>query len=375
MPVDDKALCCVATRNYCSRLAVAYCGVLEFNDIPLFVLVVDIEPAEKEAAAEALRRCLPARARDWIHVVGLEDVYPGAVESMRFYYDAFELCTAGKAGLHDWMYRTTLVEKWLYIDSDVLCFGSLDPVLDCLAEPFGILLTPHRCTDGNGDVDDLLFLAAGCFNSGVVGVRRTAESGRFTRWYRKTLAHLSLNDVELEPASRFTRDAVLFGDQRWLDLVPGYFEGVFVGRRRGFNLGHWNIGGDHLRRVKGALYAGDERVILLHLSGWSPDDPSRFCRHSEHDFTGDAAWTEIYTAYCDQLEALNGRFPSDYRYANYPDGTPVPKPHRRAYLRYLLDGGPTLGSPFAMKHRFEPMASAAAKLIWDRRFTLSNGAR
>lgn len=375
MQVDDKALCCVATRSYFSRLVATYRSVLEFNDIPLFVLVVDIEPAEKEAAAEALRRCLPARARQWIHVVGLEDVYPGAVESMRFYYDAFELSTACKAGLHDWMYRTTEVVKWLYIDADVLCFGSLDPVFDCLAEPFGILLTPHRCTPGDGDVDDLLFLVAGCFNAGVVGVRRTAESGRFTRWYRSTLAHLSLNDVELQPASRFTRDAVLFCDQRWLDLVPGYFDGVFVCRRRGFNLGHWNIGDDHLRRVDGVLYAGDERVILLHLSGWRPDDPSRFCRHSKHDFTGDAAWTEIHTGYGEQLKALNGRFPADYRYAHYSDGTPIPKRHRRAYLRYLLDGGPPLGSPFAMKHQFEPIASPAAKLIWDRRFMLSNGAR
>ena len=41
------------------------------------------------------------------------------------------------------------------------------------------------------------------------------------------------------------------------------------------------------------------------------------------------------------------------------DGTPIPKAHRRAYLRHLAEGNPPLPSPFAMKDHFERLASAA----------------
>jgi hypothetical protein len=359
MPPTARAVCCVVTRNYCPFLIATYLSILEHNDLPLYVLVVDIEPPERAATADALRSCLPPRARNWIHVVGLDDVFPGNVESLRFYYDGLELSMAGKAALHHWMDAATGIECWLYLDADILCFGALDPLFDSLGAQGTLLLTPHCPHPPKSMAQNLRFLSAGCFNAGVVGVRRSAEASRFARWYRDMLTHFSLNDLSLPPASRFFHGTVLVSDQRWLDLVPGYFDGVVVARRRGFNLGHWNIGEDRLRRAGDGLYAGDEQVVLLHLSGWRRADPGRFSSYSKHDFAADDAWRRIHSGYRRQLEALDNRFPTAYRYASYPDGTPIPKAHRRAYLRHLAEGNPPLPSPFAMKDHFERLASAA----------------
>lgn len=354
----SRSICCVATRNYGAQLVATYLSVLEFNDIPLHVLMPDIEPAEKESTAETLRACLPPRARAGVHVVCLEDVFPGEVEALRFYYDAFELSMACKAGLHHWMSEKSGVEQWLYLDTDILCFDALDPLFDCLGKEHSILLTPHSSEPVDDLPQNILFLSFGCFNAGVLGVRRSPESAKFTRWYRHVLTRLSLFDTNLRPPLRFVHSTALNVDQRWLDLVPGYFSGVAVARRRGFNLGHWNIGADRLRRDAKGLHAGEEKVVLLHLSGWKASDPSRFSGHTKHDFSADEAWIRIHTEYSRQLDSVRDRFPATYRYASYADGSPIPLSHRRTYLRHLAMGNRPLTAVFAKKDMFVRAAVA-----------------
>lgn len=59
-------------------------------------------------------------------------------------------------------------------------------------------------------------------------------------------------------------------EQRWLDLVPAYFDDVSVIRDPGANIGHWNL----------PERLSDERR-LFRFSGLDPDRPDRVTVYSE----------------------------------------------------------------------------------------------
>ncbi len=348
MRTQEQALCCVATHDYLPGVIAFYRSVLEHQDIPLILLAADSEP--EETAALKLKICgfLPAPAHHDLRVISPVDVWGASTRQMRFYYDAFEFSTACKSALHAWMHRNTTFDRWLYCDSDMLCFGTLEPLFDLLVGS-SILLTPHRSGPGSALQDDLLFLSAGAFNGGVLGVRRSPTSLAFTDWYLAVLSVYCLNDPPLPWADRWSQSTVIFTDQRWLDLVPAYFADVVAARNRGFNLGHWNVGQDLLEWRDQSLFIGEHRVTLLHLSGWPQDQPHRLSKYSTLDWSQCQAWADVHASYRDTLVSLQPHFNAPYRYKAYRDGTAIPRADRRHYLRHLLAGGRPIDDPFALR--------------------------
>jgi hypothetical protein len=348
----STAICSVATLDYLPRLVVLYKSILQHQHIPLFILAADIDPQGVAGLTRQLYEVLPDSASNNLKIITPFDIYGEEATQMRFYYDAFEFATACKAGIHTWMQRNSTIDRWLFIDSDILCFGSLDPIFDAL-DGHGIFLTPHINKPGQTLLEDMQFLSAGAFNGGVLGVRRSHTSQRFTDWYLKILSCYCLNDPALPWQERFFQSSVIFVDQRWLDLVPAYFPDVAIASSRGFNLGHWNVGQDRLEFRHGLLYIDKDKITLLHLSGWLEDQPGRLSRHSSLDWSNDPEWNKVHNLYRDALAPLKDLFNMPYPFNIYSDGTKIPKTHRRAYLRHLLAGGTRLDNPFKMRSEFE----------------------
>jgi hypothetical protein len=347
-----RAICCVVTKDYIPGFIVLYTSIFRHQTIPLYLLVSDIEPSEAPSLSIQLQALFREPVSEFLHLVTPFQIYGEAASQMRFYYDAFEFATAAKAGIHAWMQEHTDVECWLYLDTDMLCFGSLDPIFDQL-QSASILLTPHLAHPAPSLAGDLQNLAAGAFNGGVLGVRRSDESQRFTRWYQQVLEFFCLNDPPLSAAERFTQATVIFSDQRWLDLVPAYFPATHVAAQRGFNVGHWNVEQDQLNRQSSSLYIGNDPVILLHLSGLIADAPNRLSKHSPIDWSGSTVWQQIHSDYVQALMPLKQVFSGHYRYSSYPNGSAVPKAHRRLYLKHILAGGPRIEDPFQHQADFE----------------------
>ena len=358
MSDPTQAICCVATRDYLPGLILLYRSVLRHQRLPLYLLAVAVDPEETRALTVALQAQVPQAAAGFIHIVSDRDVYGDALVQMRFYYDAFELAIAAKAGIHAWMLAHTEVQRWLYLDTDIVCHGPLQPMFAQL-DAHSLLLTPHVSQPCASPAEDLQYLAAGAYNGGVIGVKRSATASAFAEWYVRVLEHLCLNDLPLPAKDRVSQSGGLFVDQRWLDLVPAYFRDVAVATQRGFNLGHWNIGTDRLREQPGALYIADDPVTLLHLSGWMEDDPTRMSRYSAIDWSDSPVWQRLHADYRASLLPLRAAFQYTYPYAAYPDGSTVPKAHRRAYLKHLLAGGARVPDPFLHKGDFERACAQA----------------
>ena len=81
--------------------------------------------------------------------------------------------------------------------------------------------TPARAPRRRGPSRrELNILQSGVFNAGVIGVRRGETADRFLGWWQG----------QVYSDCRHSLDEGVHYDQRWLDLVPAFFEDVGVVR-------------------------------------------------------------------------------------------------------------------------------------------------
>lgn len=162
--------------------------------------------------------------------------------------------------------------KVIYLDPDILCFRSLAEVIDAL-DNGSIVLTPHSTSPISNEYfpDDYLFLSSGVYNLGFIAVRDSAITRQFLDWWCERLLESCLELMEKN----------LFVDQKWIDLVPAYFEEVVILKSLAYNIAYWNL---HERRIEqrdGTLYvapSGDQ-VAFIHFSGMVVDSNEQISKY------------------------------------------------------------------------------------------------
>lgn len=313
--------CTVVARNY-----LAYARVLaesvtkQHPDTRLAVLVLDDVDCSVDSRAEPFDVVRPGD-------LGIE---PLEFHRMAAIYDVLELATAVKPWL-----MSLLLERHptvCYLDPDIEVFQPLDE-LDALARRSGIVLTPHTTSplprDGlvPGEREILL---AGVYNLGFLALSRDAEP--FLGWWSERLRRDCRNAQH---------DGV-FVDQRWVDLVPGYFEHAIC-VDPGVNVAYWNLPS---RRVKRSLigYEVNGRPLqFFHFSGFDPLRPHILTKHQvgelrirleEHPAV--AALCQAYARKLIDAGYLDTAT-KPYRYAYTSSGVPIDARMRRLYREALLD--------------------------------------
>src|SRR6185503_13332941 len=73
----------------------------------------------------------------------------------------------------------------------------------------------------------------------------------------------------------------LFVDQRWLDLVPGLFEGVHILRNTAYNVGHWGLTHRRLERHQDGIRVNGVPLALFHFSGLDVERPEIISKHQD----------------------------------------------------------------------------------------------
>lgn len=195
----------------------------------------------------------------------------GAVdlERRRRRYDDFEYAVSFKPTL-----LRRLLERdrlALYLDADLYVVDRLNGIEEGLGAA-SIGLTPHlvRPLPEDGlQPRTVSILRAGAFNTGFVAVRATEEAEAFLRWWEERL----VTGSKVDPGRGY------FVDQRWIDLVPGMFDGVEIIRDPAWNLGHWNLVGQELSRSDEGWRLGERPLRIFHFSGFDPDHPGRLSKH------------------------------------------------------------------------------------------------
>jgi hypothetical protein len=174
------------------------------------------------------------------------------------YYEITELSTSIKPNILLFMMDLGY-KRVIYIDPDIYFYNSAAHIFELLNN-YSIVVTPHSTSpiyDGSRP-DDLTFLRSGTFNLGFIGVSDTQEGRTFLVWWSNRLAKNAFSSFSMG----------MFTDQKWIDLVPCYFNNYYILKNHGYNVAYWNLH-ERLINVDGEeiFVNGSEKLIFLHFSG------------------------------------------------------------------------------------------------------------
>lgn len=186
------------------------------------------------------------------------------VENLSFWifeHTVVELCTAikGQALVN---FLESGSEKVVYLDPDIVVYDDL-VVLEKYLDHHDIILTPHQThpEKNRNDIihNEICSLQHGTYNFGFYAVRNNDNGLKFARWWRDRLIDFCYDDI---PNGIFT-------DQKWGDLVPAMFDGVFILRDPEYNVSTWNLSNRKVTKSReGKILVNDRPLQFYHFSGF-----------------------------------------------------------------------------------------------------------
>ena len=312
----STAIFTIIAKNYLAYARVLMRSAAKFHpDWRRFVILVDRVDGYFDPAAEdfeiVLSSDLPIPRSRWFH----------------FKYSVMELSTAVKPYAFEYLFGAHGFDRIVYLDPDIELYWPLDKVVSAL-DTANIALTPHLtgALDDDRRPSEIDILRAGAYNLGFIGISRTPESSAFLAWWQQRLYDHCVVDL---PRG-------LFVDQRWVDLVPGLFEGVAILRDPGLNVAYWNVAHRTVVLAANGYEVDGSRLCFFHFSGYDPLDPDRLSCH-QNRFRVDQlspATQQLLVSYRDSL--LSAGYASakawPYAFGFFQNGERIPDLGRPMHL-------------------------------------------
>jgi hypothetical protein len=294
--------------------------------VPFFVLLADEVGGCFDPATEPFR------------LVRLDDLDIPAIERFRFHYTQQPLSYAATPYLLAHLLDAG-AKRVVFFKQESLVLGDHSSFFDLLAR-HSIVLTPHLVAPLDGPdrlARELNILQSGIFNAGLLGVADSPATRLFLRWWQD----------RLHADCRHSVPEGIHYEQRWLDLVPGFFEGVHVLRDPAYNVGHWNLPERAVQVRHGRVFAGDRPCALFRFSGYRPEAPHTPTRYSPRLTWGNIGPARVvFERFRAALDAEGygetSRWP--YAYASFDNGVSIADTVRAIY-RQLGDAVAAFGDP------------------------------
>jgi hypothetical protein len=282
-------------------------------DWVLVAVVVDRHPG-----GHPLERLLP----EFDQVVGVEELSIPNGDGWLFKHDLVEACTAVKGAMLTRLLASGY-DAIIYLDPDIALFGPLTEALQAL-ESSSIVLTPHQTAPNlaNKAVEDneMTSLLYGAYNLGFIAVRSDGPGRAFAAWWAARL-HRACYDAP---------ERGIFTDQRYVDLVPGLFDGVGILRHPGYNVASWNLS---TRQVTipgdGAIRANGLPLRFFHFTKVEGIGAVMLDRYAGDNFEV----FELVEWYKRELKR-NASHPAaalPWHFGRFSNGAAIPTPARRLY--------------------------------------------
>ena len=240
-----------------------------------------------------------------------------------YQYTILELNTAIKPYVIE-MLMNRGYEKVIYLDPDIKIFDTLSPMLSLL-DKFNVLLTPHL-TDVLDDgklPNELGILQAGSYNLGYIGLKTNDETRKLVKWWQSKLFKECVVDISRG----------LFVDQKWMDMVPSIFSGVYINRDEGWNVAYWNLNHrDIIKLDTGQFEVNGSPLMFFHYSGYSIEASTLSKHQNRFDKNSKGpALVELCDIYNECLTNNGiGKFKHiPYKYNQFSDGVRVPETARK----------------------------------------------
>lgn len=241
---------------------------------------------------------------------------------MAFYYEITEYCTAIKPFLIDELFNAGY-QTTCYIDPDIYVYDSLKEHVLSHLHNYNALVTPHLCSP----IPDTKLpgeqghLRSGTYNLGFIAVKNSPVGRDLVTWWMEKCRHHCSNDPFYG----------LFVDQKWINLVPGMFEDIYISRYLGLNMAYWNL---HERTIENDRVNGEMALVFFHFSGFVTNDINCISKYQNRYTLKDrpdlGPLFENYKRCVDQIfQGLPGL--PDYKYSEYSDGRAISLIARQFY--------------------------------------------
>jgi hypothetical protein len=308
-----RGACTIVSSNYLPYASTLCESYLAFHpDDKFYVLLVDRLPEGVDLSSQPFQLVL------------VEDLGIPNFSAVAFKYGIVELNTNVKPTFLKKLLSLG-VDQLIYFDPDILICSPVDPIYEMLSR-FGIILTPHCTAPNGGDpYAEVMLLVNGVFNLGFVAVSRTEEAERFLTWWEHRCLTCGYNE----------RWSGLFVDQKWINLVPCYFDAVKILKHPGCNVAYWNLHERALEKTTTSwIVNGTASLIFYHFSGIQVDGGNRISKYTDQ-FNLDSRpdLKELLAEYRDRLVRHGIRSSVRYKYAfgSYNNGELVTKIQRAAF--------------------------------------------
>ncbi|HET6513709.1 MAG TPA: glycosyltransferase family 4 protein [Thermodesulfovibrionales bacterium] len=327
----DFGICTIVSKNYLPFARVLVDSFYEHNEGEAFVLLVDSVDGYFKPNDEKFRL---------IEIEELRDEIPD-FERFCFQYTILELNTAVKPYLLGHLLKKYGLKKLIYFDPDILITNSVRPIVDLL-DAHSFVLTPHLTAPINdthkpSEVDILL---SGSYNLGFFALSRDETTSSMLSWWQKRLYSNCIHAVEKG----------IFVDQKWIDLVPGMYHGVFILREPGYNVAYWNY---HCRDVKvdgGRITVNGQPSYFFHFSGLDPENMEPVSKHQDRYRIGmlKEDLQAVFRIYRDRIMTRGFKDCRNwpYLFGSFQNGERIPDLARRLYLS-MGEAVKRFGNPFA----------------------------
>jgi hypothetical protein len=242
-----------------------------------------------------------------------------------FCHSIVELSTAIKPFALAHLLRYPGAHKVIYLDPDIVAFSRLDEILDALDES-NIVLTPHQTVPERTlatiiDNEIGSSLQHGIYNLGFIAVAATQVGHDFAEWWSRRVYHFCRADI---PHGLFT-------DQRWIDLVPAFFEGVAIMRSPRFNVAPWNLSTRTVSKDdSGGYLVNGEPLGFYHFTGF---DSGAHRSMATKNGGKNKSVVELIDWYTAQTNIAKGAVleTRPWAFAAFDDGTPIGAAQRIVY--------------------------------------------
>jgi len=272
-------------------------------------------------------------------VLDAEELMGEGAAAWLFGHNVVEACTAVKGEALRRIFAEG-AEKVVYLDPDIAVFSPLSPVEEGLGHA-SILLTPHQ-TDPeeipSAVLDnEIASLQHGVFNLGFIAVSNDAEGRRFADWWAARLAE-HCHD---------RRDAGIFVDQKWINLVPGFFDRVRILRDPGLNVASWNLS---TRRIEitpaGHILVNGRPLRFFHFTKLGAVGDAMTERYAGENPEVFELWAWYHRAV---MERTDRAIPAAWwHYGRFENGTAIPQ-QARILFRTRADLRDAFPEPAATK--------------------------
>lgn len=256
-----------------------------------------------------------------------------------FQHTVVELCTAVKGpALVKFLAEGS--DKVVYLDPDIAVFDDLE-CLNRLLDEHDVIITPHQTIPEKEKQDiinnEICSLKHGIYNFGFYAVKNSENGLCYGKWWRDRLIDFCYDDI---PNGIFT-------DQRWGDLAPAMFDGIFIWKDPGCNVSTWNLSNRQITKQDGIYYVNNSKLKFYHFSGFDSGAQKIMLDLYSKD---NSYLYELRDWYIEQQDIQeqkkygNGYGKSQYNY--YDNGEIVKKEERRMMrermdlLEYFKDTNP-----------------------------------